>query len=284
MAVLFAAVLIAGTANRVVAAVTNDLRADWSDAQNPNGVWSYNQGTTPLPRVDCVLSNCPKDFSCCIPAWEVGACGASWFQVPPCDITNVSYYHIQAGDILMYSAGEGNVTWTAASDGFVSISGGVWAAASLGRGNHWELYHNQNSLTRGDISDSDPQYSRTMPFDFRTGSGGPEVLQNRYVGTGDIIKLKITKTSSFGTLAGVNLAVISSPEPIGVGGLRIQLNPGLVVYGNVGKTYRIDYVAQAGNTNWMSLTNVVLPSSPYLVIDPQPVTLPARFYRAVEIP
>ena len=26
-----------------------DLKADWSDANNPNGVWTYRQGATNLP-------------------------------------------------------------------------------------------------------------------------------------------------------------------------------------------------------------------------------------------
>jgi len=30
------------------AAVTHDLKADWSDSQNPNGCWSYNYGNNPL--------------------------------------------------------------------------------------------------------------------------------------------------------------------------------------------------------------------------------------------
>ena len=44
----FLAVLVvafAGTAG----AVTFDLKGDWSDNTNPNGVWSYNKGSTALP-------------------------------------------------------------------------------------------------------------------------------------------------------------------------------------------------------------------------------------------
>ncbi|MCX6907717.1 MAG: hypothetical protein NTY01_06700 [Verrucomicrobia bacterium] len=30
-------------------AIAYDLRADWSNLANPNGVWSYNAGAVPLP-------------------------------------------------------------------------------------------------------------------------------------------------------------------------------------------------------------------------------------------
>jgi len=30
---------------------TYDLNADWSDSSNPNGVWTYREGTNALPHV-----------------------------------------------------------------------------------------------------------------------------------------------------------------------------------------------------------------------------------------
>src|SRR3954468_1027624 len=34
-----------------VSATTYDLKAQWSDASNPNGVWTYREGTNALPHV-----------------------------------------------------------------------------------------------------------------------------------------------------------------------------------------------------------------------------------------
>ncbi len=179
--------------------------------------------------------------------------------------------------------GEGNITWTATNSAFVTISGGVWEASFLERGNHWSLYHNGTLLTEGDIYDSDA-YSRAMPFDFAYGNRGPNALKNIPITAGDTIKLQITRNSQYGDVVGVNLALLASDQPIGGPALRLQLNPGILVYGAVGVNHRIEYVSQPGATNWVTLTNVVLPSSPYLVVDPQPTTVGPRFYRAVVIP
>src|SRR5262245_49510902 len=58
-------------AHRSEAVVTNDLRADWSDAQNPNGVWSYNERTNALPHTSCAFQNC-SELTNCQPAWGRG--------------------------------------------------------------------------------------------------------------------------------------------------------------------------------------------------------------------
>jgi hypothetical protein len=59
--------------------------------------------------------------------------------------------------------------------------------------------------------------------------------------------------------------------------------PRLTIWGDVGRAYRIDYVDNLENmpvaTNWVSLTNIFLPTSPYFFFDS---TLRTRgFYRAV---
>lgn len=280
------------------AVTTNDLKADWSETQNPNGVWSYRHGSALLPRTGCWSTNCgSSELTNCQPAWASGdVCPTSGgnspilpavFKVAP----NNWNRDFQTGDIVMHSwdpdnggtNGEGNITWTAPNASFVTISGGVWEASFLGRGNHWSLFHNATLLTEGDIYDGDA-YSRATPFDLALGSGGIAVLRNIAVNQGDVIKLQITKTSFYGDMAGVNLKVVASDQPIGGPALRLQLNPGILVYGIVGQNYRIEYVSQAGATNWTTLTTVVLPSSPYLVVDPQPAAGGSRFYRAVVVP
>jgi hypothetical protein len=55
-------------------AVTYDLNADWSDSANPNGVWTYREGTNALSG----------DFVTAQPAWARNAVGSSnlppWFK------------------------------------------------------------------------------------------------------------------------------------------------------------------------------------------------------------
>ena len=71
------------------------------------------------------------------------------------------------------------------------------------------------------------------------------------------------------------------PEPAS---LDIGLYAGIEITGTVGATYRVEYSVTLSNTNWTALTNIVLPSSPYLYFDAQSVTNHAqRSYRAVTV-
>jgi N-acetylneuraminic acid mutarotase len=64
----------------------------------------------------------------------------------------------------------------------------------------------------------------------------------------------------------------------------IKMYAGLTVIGNVGGTYRIEYKNTLSATNWTTLTNMVLPASPYLFIDSTSPSAQQRFYRAVPTP
>ena len=57
---------------------------------------------------------------------------------------------------------------------------------------------------------------------------------------------------------------------------------GLTLTGTVGSTNRIDVRNNLAATNWTALTNLILPSNPYLFIDPTPASGAGRFYRVVE--
>jgi hypothetical protein len=48
----------------------------------------------------------------------------------------------------------------------------------------------------------------------------------------------------------------------------------------------VDYadVVTVGTTNWQVLTNLALPSGPFLVIDPASSGKTKRFYRALPLP
>ena len=66
----------------------------------------------------------------------------------------------------------------------------------------------------------------------------------------------------------------------------LKLYSGATLGGPVGQQFRVDYadVVNVGATNWMVLSNLTLPSSPYLVIDPSSPSQAKRFYRAVPLP
>jgi hypothetical protein len=66
--------------------------------------------------------------------------------------------------------------------------------------------------------------------------------------------------------------------------LEIDCYPGVKILGAPGRTYRIEATPATGAPNWQTLTNLVLPSSPYIWIDYESPTLSQRFYRVAELP
>lgn len=67
---------------------------------------------------------------------------------------------------------------------------------------------------------------------------------------------------------------------------NLKFYAGINLAGTVGQQFRVDYadVLNVGTTNWLVLTNLTLPSSPYLVVDPNSPGQTKRFYRAVPLP
>lgn len=218
------AVLVAGCAcalNQANAASSYDLRTDWSDSSNPNGVWSYRAGNVVLPHI----SNWTLDtFSSPQGGWANGESIPFWFRSASTPLSTA--YDWQIGDIVVHTQdnsngpdnGPANVVWTSPSAGTVSITGAVWEGrdiADLGggtRGNTWSLYLDNTLLSSGVIRGGDG-YTRASPFTFNLGSGGAAVLQNLQVGAGDQIRLELDRTGLQGDYVGVNLGITVVPEP-----------------------------------------------------------------------
>ncbi|HEY1471917.1 MAG TPA: hypothetical protein VGF61_22955, partial [Candidatus Acidoferrum sp.] len=209
--VFFAAAIGLPTAK----AITYDLKAQWSNSSNPNGVWSYDQGTNPLP----FQANWrPGDYSGPQPAWARSADSntflPAWLKLSTTP-TQPFPIDMQIGDVGLHTtdttngvgAGPGNVTWTSPITGNVDLSGSVWEARNIGRSNHWSLTINGNLVSGGDISAANS--SRSSPFDLASGTGGPGVLNNISVFAGEVIKLQFDETSpdAFGDFVGVNFTV-----------------------------------------------------------------------------
>jgi hypothetical protein len=64
--------------------------------------------------------------------------------------------------------------------------------------------------------------------------------------------------------------------------LGIARYTGVAVEGTVGKNIRIDYATAVQQTNWTTLTNFSLPSSPFLYFDISSTNDSSRLYRAVQ--
>src|SRR6266545_5988916 len=65
----------------IASAATYDLAADWSNAANPNGVWTYREGTNALPSV---ADWTPLGSPVVQPAWAPSSAGGNflpaWFK------------------------------------------------------------------------------------------------------------------------------------------------------------------------------------------------------------
>ena len=66
--------------------------------------------------------------------------------------------------------------------------------------------------------------------------------------------------------------------------LTANRNGSISVSGAIGSKVRIEFNSDLATTNWISLTNLVLPGSPYLLSDPQTSGSNNRFYRAASLP
>jgi len=207
------------TFSTLSAAIVYDLKSDWSDVTNPAGSWSYREGSNALPHAND-WQGLAGDFTGMQPAWARAETGntnlPAWMKiVSPAGITN----DWQLGDIVTHStddfngvgSGLSNVIWTSPLHGTIDVSGGVWMGRDIGRGNLWDISKNGISLTGGAIFSGDP-YSRSSPFLFSAGSGGPTVLNQIPVAVGDVLRLQITRTSAPGDYAVVNLTVTATPD------------------------------------------------------------------------
>lgn len=206
--ILFTAVWV----SPVAAVVIYDIEADWSDTNNPNGVWSFNQGTTPLSRV----SNWALDsFTPAQGGWGTGSASLPFiFQ----STSTANFPHDWlANDIIVHTltvAGAPfNLTWTSPAATTIDITSGVWEARDIGRSNQWSLFLNNTLLSQGTVASGDP-YSAAAPFDLATGTGGAAALDDVAVSSGDVIKLQLARTSTNGDYVGVNFTVTAIvPEP-----------------------------------------------------------------------
>jgi hypothetical protein len=135
--------------------------------------------------------------------------------------------------------------------------------------------------------------ARGGPFQLLLGGGEIELRGlggNAFAGdispfAGRLAELKIMNTSTNVHEPTVLDNIVFSPDPApGRADLQIDLYAGLLITGTTGATYRVEYTSVQPYTNWTTLTNLLLTTSPYFYADPTPVaSQPKRFYRAVAL-
>lgn len=200
------AVLAALCLTTAASAEIFDLKADFSLTNNPNGPWSYNLGDAPLTALVANWGGVPT-----LTAWTTTPASV----VPPAwgiassDV--IGAHDWVAGDVVGHStngigSAPATVAWTAAADGFISISGRTWDAAfAAGRNAEWTLELNGVTLaSRAGIaglfrSDAAALFANNIV----TGQS----LDNLQVNAGDVVRFRLHTTTALGHFAGVDLTI-----------------------------------------------------------------------------
>ncbi len=212
--------------------ISYDLATDFSDTSNPDGVWSYLQGTTPLP-----FNVQPTDSNSLDPAAANGYFGvAANFSVAPFVLQTsadgsaalpFTDNDFLAGDVLVHSTNPGTgapvfIDWTAPSAGTITLSGEVWYAHSqVTRSNDYSLTLGGGSaLESGTVTNGD---GLNAPSTFA-------IVTSMTVTPGEVLALELTPTAgqSFGSLAGVDLTVNLTPSGTPEPGTTLLLAGGLL--------------------------------------------------------
>jgi hypothetical protein len=191
-----------------------NLSDEWSDARNPQRNWSLNAGTQPLLSV-ANWSETEHSAWTTATTEEPGA--PAWFKLAGGNsqwIRSMKLQGFDRGDVIVRptSVGSGygaaNVTWTSPEDTIVTISGGLWTAASGTADVGWTLDVSGNELSSGTLLAG--EFTGDKRLDLRFGSGGPGAVQNVFVQQGDILRLTITgPQSEHSDFVGVDLTITS---------------------------------------------------------------------------
>jgi uncharacterized protein (TIGR03437 family) len=218
---LLAATILAIATATQIAAATYDLSSGWSNATNPNGPWTYNEGTIVLPLIsNWNAGNTTWSASCGQPAWapsnvskrflpvwlQANACTAPYF---PVDSNNSASGNVLTGDIVLHTNDDGNgnlllgmanVVFTAPVAGSYAITGVLWDARfDPAEPQDWTLLLNGGEIASGILPGGLP---RSLGQRF-------SVTQNLIVG--DRVELDVFKdaSSQAGNFVGVQLTLTS---------------------------------------------------------------------------
>ena len=191
------------------ATTTYSLGANWSDAANPNGTWTYRQGSFALPSVpnfDFAGSVAMKPQPAWAPSNTAGEYLPPWFKIR----STVTGFDSDVGDVLVHStdesnganSGVANVTWISPGAGTVTLSGGLWEVRNIGRSNKWQITQNGTSVASGQLLSGDGH-----------GRSNPERFDKSAITVkkDDVFQLTITRLTNSGDLVGVDWSIQFTP-------------------------------------------------------------------------
>lgn len=198
------------------AATVYDLSGDFSNASNPNGVWSFTQGSTPLEHYFSLTAN-PINTALEDGYWGTG----SNLNINTPEVAKVTkdgsatgtYTNADflSGDVILHSPNGGAplfINWTAPSAGTIDVSGGTWYAHSpVARSNDFQITLGSLTLAT-DVVSSTANNSRDNAFSFN--------FSDLAVAAGTVLSIRYSPTSgqSFGSIAGLSETVTFTASPV----------------------------------------------------------------------
>ena len=195
-----------------LATTVYDLNTDFSYTSNPNGVWSYTQGGSPIPNAVLGGSN----------GWRYGVGYGVDGSIEKWGSSLPSPHDMQANDVIIETVSLAyggdispiGVTWTSPDNGEVSLSGRAWDALFYsGRNANWTLSVGgvlvaENTSGVYGLYRNDP----AAQFD---GNLLPGISLNAInVTAGEQITFLTQTTSYYGHFMGVDMTVSFTPVPI----------------------------------------------------------------------
>ena len=211
-------VAIALSCSMAQAATVYSLSDDFSNASNPNGVWSFTQGSTPLAHFNPTTGNTiysalgngywgtGNDLNVNTP--EVAKTTASGSATGA--YTDADFL---SGDVILHSANPGSgeplfINWTAPSAGTIDVSGLTWFAHSpVIRSNDVLVTLGGTTLLTGVVSSSSyAGRSNALSYSF----------SGQAVSAGTVLSVRYTPTANqtFGSIAGLSQTVTFTASPV----------------------------------------------------------------------
>jgi len=202
---------------------------DWSDVQNPNGVWSYNLNNAPITTHQTFW-------------WGQAGWGYLWFsdggilkgsypanQSDPWGDPTGTAHDWQDGDVVMHAlsvpyGGDTtflNVTWTSPADGTIDISGRAWDAKVFAdRVISWSLM--VGGQTIAERSSVYGLYRNDAGAQFESNLIGGSQLTGIPVVQGEVVEFRTVALSYYGHYVGIqeDITLTVIPEP-GTSGLLL---------------------------------------------------------------
>jgi hypothetical protein len=104
-------------------------------------------------------------------------------------------------------------------------------------------------------------------------TGATLILTNLSASQAGVYTVTVSNVAGSRTSAGANVAA-----------LNLQMFAGVILDGPIGARYSVQSTPVLGPANWITVTNIIVTTQPYIYIDYSSITNSQQFYRAVPLP